>query len=188
MIAQQDFTCIGQVAKHCDNEKLCIAIQEALDFELNELFCEEIMIEALQHENDTDENSFWYKLWNGTEYQNACGKTKKHFGLKRIWVYYAYSRYVMINGYNDTPTGFKQKTNDFSLPTPIKELNYFEQKYRDMGYSAFKKTRDFICQNKEQFSQEIKIECEPCGCGCSDTCGGGVNTKMGLKTKIITKY
>ena len=82
----------------------------------------------------------------------------------------------MINGYNDTPTGFKQKTNDFSLPTPIKELQFFEQKYRDMGFTAFKKVLDFI--NKDNAT------CASCEC---EKCDGNVTTKTGFKSKIINK-
>ena len=170
-----DFQCIGQVAQHCDTQKLCIAINEAKDFDLMELFCEDERIsEAFEHCEDT--SGEWFELWNGGSYTNKCGKKKTHFGLKRVWVYYAYSRYIMINGYNDTPTGFKQKTNDFSLPTPIKELQFFEQKYRDMGFTAFKKVLDFI--NKDSGT------CEKCEC---EKCDGNVTTKTGFKSKIINK-
>ena len=40
IINQSDFDCIGQVAKHCDLQKLCVAINEAQDFDLSELFCD----------------------------------------------------------------------------------------------------------------------------------------------------
>jgi len=186
MITQIDFSCIGQIAKHCDNDKLCIAINESLDFDLYGLFCDEIMTEALDNYNAI--SGFWFELWNGGTFTTPCEKVKNHLGLKRIWIYYAYSRYILLNGYNDTATGFKQKTNDFSLPIPIKELQVFEQKYRDMGYESYNKTKQFICQNLSNFTVEPNIECESeCLCG-SEKCGGKTRANVGLKSKIISKY
>ena len=185
MITAIDFNCIGQLAQHCDNQKLCIAISESKDFDLTELFCEDIILEALQ--NYTATSGFWFYLWNGSEFESTCGNKKKHFGLKRVWVYYAYSRYIMLNGYNDTATGFKQKTNDYSLPTPISELQYFANKHKDMGLSAYKKTLSFICLNKGEFANDINIDCsEQCDCN-SAKCGGKTITKTGFSSKIISK-
>ena len=185
MITQLDFQCIGQVAKHCDNEKLCIAIEESKDFDLSSLFCSNLLIEALANFSSTD--SFWVNLWNGGVFTSACGKVKNHFGLKRIWVYYAQSRYILLNGSNDTATGFKQKTNDFSLPILFKELQVFENKYRNMGFEAFSLTANFICQNKEKFTGDVNLDCKnDCSCG-SEKCGGKTKNNLGIRSSIIKK-
>lgn len=185
MITQLHFQCIGQVAKHCDNEKLCIAIEESKDFDLSNLFCYDLFIEALEHFTDTD--PFWVNLWNGGTFTSSCGKIKNHFGLNRVWVCYAYARYLLLNGYNDTPTGFKQKTNDFSLPIPVKELQVFEDKYRNMGFEAYKLTEHFICRNKENFTTEITIDCKSeCLCG-TETCGGKTKRNTGFRSTVIKK-
>ena len=42
----------------------------------------------------------------------GCKGLRTHQGIKRIWAYYAYARYIMINGFNDTPpSGMVAKTN-----------------------------------------------------------------------------
>lgn len=208
MVEKADFACIGQVAAHCDNEKLCIAISEAQEFDLAELFC-----------------SFWYDIiaiWEeleaydasviaceenpdcttpptppedletkralicGGEYVGCNDTVRKHKGIKRILVYYAYSRYLVLNGFTDTPSGSVRKTNEFSLPTPLKETQSFADKYRTMGYESYKKTLGFLCANKEIFTTFDSCGCEPCGCG--GNCKGSTKVKgYGMRSSTITK-
>ena len=186
LLTNEDFQCIGQVAKHCDNQKLCISIKESRDFDLLNLFCNEFWDLALENYDSIDD--LWINVWCGGNYTSLCGKKERHFGLKRIWVYYAYSRYIILNSYNDTATGIKQKTNDFSIPTPLKELQAYENKYRNMGFETFELTKKYLCSVKDSFFIDLclKCECECGGCGC-EKCGK-TSKNRGFSSSIITKY
>lgn len=219
LITQEDFDCIGQVAMHCDNTKLCIGINEAINFDLSELFCgfwedivvywqqvedydtayAEYLIELAECEADPEcttppvapvqpeKYTLKKQLMCGGYYTGCNDKQKNHFGIKHILVYYAYARYVMINSYTDTASGMKIKTNEFSMPTPLKEVEMISDRYRTMGYESFKKTRSFLCTNKDIFTGFDSNDCGTCGCGC-DSCKGTTKARgYGFNSSIIRK-
>ena len=205
MLQQSDYDSIGVVATHCDTRKLVIAENEALNFDLKELYCdfwndliiiwEEInayILAVAECEADpecstppTPPENYLYKLRliNGGTYQNCNSKERRFEGVKRVLLYYSYSRYVILNGFNDTPTGVVQKINEFSLPTPIKDLQAYADKYRNMGYASFKDTVGYLCANRDYFTW---TDCKLCGCGCSK-CSGTKAKGYGLKGRTITK-
>ena len=212
MIQQSDFTYIGQVAIHCDLDKLCIAINEATEFDLAKLFCDfwpnivEIANEVENYQTlladynqcvidggddcvvpDIPEDyDLKNNLINGGSYTGCNGKTKTHLGVKRILVYYSYARYSILNSFNDTPNGNVLKTNDFSIPKSLKELEMFSDKYRTMGYESFKSTLDFIGHNQNVFTDATCLDFKICGCGCS-ACGGTKAKGYGFKGRNIRR-
>ena len=179
LLLQSDFNCIGDVAKHCDLEKLCIAENEAIQFDLAQLFCDNwdeiynTFVEVNEGSDDVDK----INLINGGTYLGCGEKERKHDGIRGILTRYAYARYVTINGYSDTASGLKTKTNEFSMPVPLKELEQFADKYRNMGLILFKKTKNYMdCKDGN------------CGCGCSvGKCDGTKAKGYGFKSKNITK-
>lgn len=208
MLQQADYNCIGIVAKHCDNTKLCVAENEALKFDLSELFCgewtdvlaiwEEVneylaavaVCEATEGCNPNlipvpDDYEFKRKLVFGGDYIGCNGKTRPFGGLIQLLVYYSYARYIIINGFNDTPTGIVQKTNEFSLPIPYKELTNFADKYRTMGYATFEQISGYLCANNTAVFTWWTA-CTKCGCG-SEQCGGTKAKGYGFRSSIITK-
>lgn len=218
IIVQADFSCIGDVAKHCVTDKLCIAIFEAQEYDLSELFCDfwpdivEIAKEVQEYETDyaaylidlaeceadpdcetppiepIEPVNYAEKrnLICGGSFEGCNGKTKTHLGIKNILVNYAYSRYVILNGFSDTASGNVKKTNEFSLPTPMKELQAFADSYRTKGYLSYKKTLDFLCKNKDVFTDFTYDDCGDCGCG--GKCNGKTKAKgYGFKGSNIIK-
>lgn len=182
IITQNDFSCIGDVAKHCNVPKLCTAINESENFDFLPLVCGEFYVDILANLA----NPLYVNLLNGGSFLGCNGKNDVHFGLKKVLVYYAYSRYIMINQYNDTANGLVQKTNEFSMPTPYKDLLAFSNKYRDMGNDAWQKTLKYLCKNKDTFS---KFNSKNCSCDCTDceTCDGKTQNQLGWKVNIIKK-
>lgn len=180
LITQQDFNCIGQVAVHCDIPKLCIAIQEAQIFDLLPLLCADFYKDIVDNINNASHSD----LWNGSSFIGCNSKTEIHFGLKRVLVYYAYSRYILLNSYNDTPNGLVQKQNEFSIPTPLKEIQAFSDKYRNMAKDAFDLTLKYLCKNKETFT---KFDATKCHCSCESCNGGTTKKQFGIRTYIIEK-
>ena len=104
-------------------KKMCIAEKEAIQFDLSQLFCEENEIETIYNEvNEGSLDADKLNLIQGGVYVGCNGKNKKHSGIRDLLAYYSYSRYVIINGYSDTATGLKQKTDSFTLPIPLKRI------------------------------------------------------------------
>lgn len=209
-LTRKDFECVGQVAMHCDETKLNIAICEASDNDLYNLFCDtwadieqwndevteyrkllaeyEKCVESGGEDCEVPLIPENYEekvllLYGGT-YENCNGKKKMFKGVKNILANYAYARYLLINEFNDTPVGNKVKTNDFSMPKSLKELENFADKYRSIGYTEFERTIGYMCYEKEVFNFSHKL-CKGCSCG---NCEGHTENKgYGLKMKNISK-
>lgn len=192
------YNCIGQIAQHCDLAKLCIAENEASNFDLGELFCDFwAEIEAINEEIKAYDSAPDPKptipvnynekkaLLDGGNYTDCSDRSRPFEGIYKIMVYYSYSRYLIINGFNDTPTGNASKTNEFSIPKTLKELELFADKYRNMGKISFERTQRYICQNKEIFDY-THCPKDKCGCG-SEKCGGTKAKGYGFKSMNVNK-
>lgn len=190
------YNCIGILAKHCDLSKLCIAEKESSNFDLSELFCDFWLdIEAIKVEIDAylanptlpipENYQEKTDLLNGGTFTDCDGKNRPFDGVYAILAYYSYSRYIVLNGFNDTANGMVTKTNDFSIPKPLKELEQFSNKYRDMGKIAFNRTVNFLCKNKTIFNYDCFINF---GCGCgAKSCGSTKAKGRGFGFSNITK-
>lgn len=192
------YNCIGIVAKHCDLSKLCVAENEASNFDLAELFCdfwieiEQINSEVKAYDDATEpkppipENYTEKKaLLQGGNYTDCGEKLRPFEGIYKIMAYYSYARYVMLNGFNDTATGLVQKTNEYSIPIDQKALNNFSDKYRNMGLISFERTQRYICQNTTIFDYSHCPK-DKCGCG-SNKCGGTKAKGYGFKSRNVNK-
>jgi len=197
-----DFKNLGIVAQHCDNEKLNIAIEEALDFDLCTTFKDlgvqiKIMInEVLSHAlpshggfvHQEGATAYWDKVVKGNVYTKD-EKPKENLGLKRGVVYYAYSRYLVLSSFSDSASGFVSKNNDFSIPKPLKEVEQQANKYRNMGKACFLSAMEYICLEIDNIPELKDLDCESFGCGCSTKSACGIKTKgYGLKGQIIRKH
>ncbi len=180
---QQDFTCVGQLATHCDNAKLCIAVDEARIFDMQPLLCE-LFPEVVEHWDDETEP--WSTVINGGTYTGCGGKQREMLGVKRVFTYFAYARYVMLNGWNDTPNGSVQKTNQWSIPKPLAEVESYSNKYRGFGFKAWKGVENYLCLNREEFPNFNPKACK--GCGCNEGCEGSSNKGYGSRARNLTKY
>lgn len=191
------YNCLGIIAQHCDLSKLCIAETEASNFDLAELFCDFwVDIEAINTEikaydeapapkPDPPLNYTLKKaLLEGGTYTDCNSKLRPFEGVYKILAYYSYSRYIILNGFSDSPNGLVQKTNEFSIPKPLKELEQFSAKYRNMGLTSFERTQKFICQNSGVFAYK---HCPPSDCGCGANCGTTKAKGYGFKSKNVTK-
>lgn len=188
-IQPKDFQCVGDVAKHCDLSKLCLAVDEAKNFDLANLFCYDFLSDVLQNwfiSIDDEKYQQYYNLIIGGDYV-VDGKTYHNMGLKKVWIYYSYARYLLINQYNDTPNGTVVKQNDWSIPTPLKEVNDISNKYRNMGKQAYESVLGYLCANKESFPKFDGCGCK-LQCGCEGTCNCGHTKKItGFKFSTVRK-
>ena len=180
LLFQSDFQNIADVAIHCDQRKLNQAIREAQDYDLEELFCDFWNVIVTNWDNEA------YKtLIDGGVYE-GCKGNRSFAGVKKILALYTYSRYIIINNFNDTPNGNVSKNNDFSIPKTIKELEFMADKYRSMGYKEYEKATAYLCKNKDSFADFEGYDCK--SCGCNGICGSKTSVKgYGISGSIITK-
>lgn len=207
-LAQSDFNNIGVVAKHCDLTKLEVAENEAHKFDMAQLYCDfwydiieiwnelnayEIALAECELDLECEtppitpiDYALKIALIYGGEYMNCANKTRTQDGIKTVLAYYAYARYILLNGYNDTATGVVAKTNEFSIPTPLKELQALSDMKRNMGKATFESTLGFLCANKSTF---IGFNAKDCGCKCScnEIGCGSPKTTGSMRSSNITK-
>lgn len=195
-----DFAAIGQLAKHCNLEKLEIAVNEAILFDLKPLLCD-LFYEvednwggtgdfnsdfnsdfSINNQMDEDYSNLIY----AHEYIGCNDKTKSHQGLRDVLARYAYARYVILNPFDDTPNGGVTKNNEWSIPKPYNELKQVSDRYRTMAYQQWLDVEAFICFNRETYTDANLCNCKPCGCnGC---CGSKTKAKgYGIKGRNISK-
>ena len=189
-----DFSCVGIVTKSCDNAKLKIAIDESKEFDMEPIFCYDFFDDILKKwsdlpENDLTEEQQNYKdLIYGSTYLDANGKTKKHLGIKKLWTYYSYAKYVVINAHNDSPNGLTSKQNDWSMPVPLKEINTISARYSNMAKETLINIKEYLCLNKEKFPKFDDCECSlQCGCIGACNCDGKPKRISGFKFRSVSK-
>ena len=188
-----DFSCVGLITKSCDNAKLCIAVNESREFDMEPIFCYDFFEEVLTKwenlpESDLSEEEKNYKdlIYGATYLSN--GKTKKHSGIKKLWTYYAYAKYVVINAHNDSPNGLTTKQNDWSMPVPLKEINTISARYSNMAKETLINIKEYLCLNKEKFSKFDDCDCRlQCGCTGVCNCDGKPKRVSGFKFRSVGK-
>lgn len=212
-ITAADFKCVALVAKHCNPEKLDIGIDEAKQFDIIPLFCFDFVNDVLENWNkalkkidnpeydrtqpesisnslqivNPDFDQKYFDLVFGSTYTDKHSKTQQNLGFLRVWVYYSYARYKLINNYNDTANGTVGKNNEFSLPTPLGEITALSNKYRSMGKEAYHSLLGYLCLNKNLFPKFDDCNCKKT-CGCSGSCSCGKTKKLsGFKYSSVRK-
>jgi len=195
-LLQDQYNEIGVVARHCDNLKLTISENEASNFDLADLFCdfweeiENINAEIIAYESDSippipENYTEKCALLRGGTYLDCKNKPRVFEGVYKILAYYSYSRYIVLNGFSDTPNGLVQKTNEFSIPKTLKELELFADKYRNMGFISFGRTVKYICKNTNIFDFN---HCSKVDCNCGDEdCGTTKAKGYGFKGLNVNK-
>ena len=175
LIDRIDFDCIGQVAKHCDWNQLCVFIREQQNLSLlpklgqclySMILCWKAKEAGGECDYTPDQLSTIENIFCGGKYEACDGTEKRHFGVKRMLVHYAYGAYIYRHGYQDTPIGVVQKTNQDSLPAPLNELRNINKEHRNNAEYYWEMTKDYLCTLKDvdPFGKCI------CDCGCSCTC------------------
>lgn len=212
-ISAIDFKCVALVAKHCNLEKLDIAIEEAKQFDIISLFCFDFVNDVLENWNKAlkkidnpdydrtlpespanplqiDNPNFdqnYFDLIFGSTYEDKHSKPQQNLGFIRVWVYYSYARYKLINNYNDTANGTVGKQNEFSFLIPLGEITALSNKYRSMGREAYNSLLGYLCINKTLFPKFDDCNCKK-SCGCSGNCTCGTTKKLtGFKFSTVRK-
>lgn len=182
VITQDDFNVIGQVAKHCNLDKLNIAINESIKFDIKPLVCD--LFKDIT-DNWSEESGIWHDIIISKDFTGCGGVNKSHYGLKEVLVRYSYARYIILNGLDDTPNGGVTKSNNWSIPKPYSDLKNVSDRYRSMAYEQWKEVEEYICLNKYVYNANF-LDCK--SCGCNGKCGSKTKSKgYGIKGTNISK-
>lgn len=110
---------IGEVAKHCDKQKLLIAETQAWEYDLKVIFCD---------------------IWNDV---------KEDERIEKIWSLFSYARYVENSFFTDTGSGIVRKDHQNSFPTPLSELKVIANQYRSMAGVEVERYKNELCRERE---------------------------------------
>jgi len=180
-IGISDFDCIADVANSCDIDRLCPHIREAQETHLANKIGWGLM-DAISA-NLTD--LAYQDLLCGSSFE-YCGKKYKHFGLKRVLVYYSYGIYKYLGNYTDVNYGTVYKSVQDSVPVDDKILTKIRDQNFNLANEYWQNVERYLCANKDTFPDFDTCDCK---CECS-TCG--TKTTQGQsrlrKTKTFRKY
>lgn len=109
LITRNDIAQYKQISKTAYDDKLNEQIKDAQLLDIQPLIGERLYNKIMDSPED------YAELLSGGQY-NYNGTAYTNYGLKMVLAYYAYSRYIMFGFAIDTPTGFREKTNDNSIP------------------------------------------------------------------------
>lgn len=191
LIDKADFDCIGQVAKHCDWDQLCIYIREQQNLSLLPKLGQCLWNVIMCHESgecvyEPDCELIYENLICGGNYIGCDGQNKIHFGVKRMLVHYAYGAYVYRHGYQDTPFGVVQKINQDSVAAPLNELRALNTEHRNNAEYYWEMTKGFLCSIKDVCPFSQCIEC--CDCKCDHCKGRKTKQDRGLTFFNVSKF
>lgn len=183
----------AKLADHINNQNIVVGANEMVYFQLYDGDNKSPIIVANQNPNDSN---FQYSfpifpddlsdnekiLINGGEYE-VDGVIHYTQGLRKIIACFAYARYIIINNTTDTINGLVKKDNDFSVPTPMRDLKDISNHYRNMAFKWIDGLKSFLCTYKDEFNY-TSSGCNNCQ---AKTKNNYDNKRVGSSFKIIRK-
>ena len=176
------FCGVLQVSKHCDWDTLANYIRERQRTDIQGLLGSCLFVDVL----DNIYQDSYSDLLNGGTYTGCNGNKKIHYGLRTILAHYAYAAYAYRGGMVDTPYSFVIKQSEDSMPVPTGELRNIHDENRSIAFDYWKLTQEYLCANKETFTNYNGEDC--CTCSCEDSCKPtGSRSHRTTKIKIIKR-
>lgn len=177
LIDNTDFNCITDVAFSCDIDRMCPFIREAQETLLVKHIGWGLLDEVLKNKANYQE------LLCGSVFE-YCGKKQKHFGLKRVLVFYAYGLYKMRSSMTDTQYGTVQKLVADSVPLNYKDLNQLKIENFRLAKEYWQQVEKYLCANKED---NLYKEFDTCNCTCEcGNCNNKTGTGKARKRQVKT--
>lgn len=144
-----DFKAIGVVTKHCDYEKLNMAILQALQFDIFHLFGYGFIYDLyatgmIEPVGSPKRTALKGGNWS-TDPTNYLVPSQFCTGIQQVWAMFAYARYKIMNEFNDTMNGTVSKKNDFSAIVALSDIKVLADNYRNMAFASAKTVKTFLC-------------------------------------------
>lgn len=188
LINRMDFSGVVNISEHGreGDEILEQFILERQNLDLIGLLGNGLYNDILENKDEVS----YQDLMNGGVYE-VNGLKRRHFGIKRVLIHYAYAAYVYRGGMVDTPFSVVQKQSQDSIPVPISELRALHDENRKMAYKYWLMTHDYLCNHSDQFTYFDDCECNKCdNCedkNCNVCKGGKPDRTRGYRLKVIRK-
>jgi hypothetical protein len=149
LITKNDIKEFKNVSIKRDDAVFDQMIEDATHEDLRILLCEDLFNDLLLENGNND------LLWNGGTYVYE-GKTYVLYGLKRVLVQFAYSRYFRYGIYTDTP--YSMVTKDHENSTAVSD------KARETIYTANRQQAMTYWDNCRKFMVRTNYDYDNCGC------------------------
>ena len=125
-------------------------IEEAQEFDLSPWLGQSFYLDLLDKFENNPTDADFVKLFEGVQY-TYDGNEYKHEGIKGVLVYLAYARYTGAANVQSTPTGFVQKTNQYSEQISSSQITRMI-KQNESGANVFqKRVEDFLNRNAANY-------------------------------------
>ncbi len=132
-------------------------IQEAQEFDLKELVCEDFYSDLI-YKKDKPE---WTKIINGGDYEHN-GRKYTFSGIAKVLAYFTYARFILKSNISSNSHGFTIKTTPHSTPLPLEERRNFYHTYRKDANTIFEDVKKFIERNISDYpSWNCGNDCTP---------------------------
>jgi len=183
LVLKEDFSCIAQIATHCDWDALCQFTRERQNIDILNLLGNAFYLDVLTNKDD----AAYQDLMCGSTYKDCDDNDIIHFGLKRVIVHYAYAAYIYRHGFVDTPYAVVQKKSQDSLPVSTKDLMILRNENRKMADNYWQTTHHYLCQNSDKFTLFNTCDCKPCSCSGDCNCDSSIKNTRSYSTNVIRK-
>lgn len=130
---EPNYTGVLDVARHCDEEKLHIAENNARRYDLVSVICD--LGEDIEQVTERCDPIF----------QGGEIKGVPFGGLNLILSLFSYSRYIENSIYKDTGSGFVRKDHSNSFPVPLEDLKDMASEHRKFAANEIKRLSAYLC-------------------------------------------
>lgn len=156
LVAKSDFAPYAQVSEYGDFDALMnthILNAQLYDIRpsLGDSFYADMVLNIL--------NANYVALLAGGQY-TYDGNIYFFQGLKKAIVHYAYSRYAMRGGVQDTGSGLVIKKNDWSDPLDQKGLSKESEYHKNLAVGAMNDCTQFLQRNRTTYPKYLFASCD----------------------------
>ncbi len=181
LLEQSDFDCVADISCNCDINTMCKFVREAQETLLHKHIGWALLDELLQNPDKHKD------LLCGSTFCH-CNKTEKHFGLKRVLVFYSYGLYALRGSVQSQAHGMVQKLVQDSVPLNIKDLNQIKKENFQLAQEYWTGVEKYLCANRDKYAYYGVYDCG-CGgkCGCDGSSAGNGHDDSNIGTARIRK-
>lgn len=146
-----------QVAIGVKDEQFKIYIQEAQEFDLRPLVCEEFLYDLIAKRGEI----VWKKIIDGGVYDHN-DREYMFSGISKVLSYFTYARFILKSNITSNSHGFTIKKTPHSDPIPLEERRNFYYSYRKDANTVFEEVKRFIERNRFDYpSWNCDSSCSP---------------------------
>ena len=147
LIVKADFEAHVQIAEHMEFDRFMEThILNAQLYDLRPVLGDPLYVDMVKNRASAPYDD----LIAGGEYAYQ-GYTYFFQGIKKVMVHFAYARYAMRNGVQDTASGLVKKKTDWSEPLDMKEATKEAEYHKNLAVAAMNDVVKYIERNISLF-------------------------------------